>query len=64
MAVDWMYSGAMYPGVPKICWLPVSEGASMIFAMPKSRIFTSSSVSRVGTRSTFSGFRSRWTTPI
>ena len=57
-----MYSGAMYPGVPKRCSLKVIVGASTIFAIPKSVSLAKSVPSR-GTSSTFSGLRSRWMTP-
>ena len=66
----------MYSGVPKICPCSVSDGSASFsssasrlctFAMPKSQTLTTStswpSSPTSSMTMTFSGFKSRWTTP-
>ena len=63
-------SGERYSGVPKItpAWVSASRPGppfwgSVTLAMPKSRIFTTSVWPSRSINMTFSGLRSRWTTP-
>ncbi len=64
-AVPSACSGARYSGVPTTipAWVALAPAGSAIFAIPKSRIFVTSRPEGDRARNTFSGFRSRCTTP-